>query len=495
MVSKFSVLKHKAIFLLSVGIFNFFQHSVVANNNNNLFIDEEFFKQANISKEQLQYDREIYPANYWESVARENISWFKPWTQLTQEDGLCNTKWFINGKLNLSYNCLDRHIKKGGGEKIAYIYYREDGHKEVWTYNQLLSEVNKIANLLISLNVKKGDIVAIYMPTMPESIATMLAVTRIGAAHTVIFGGTACDSIRSKVNDSEAKLIITAEGTFRGGNFINYVDQLPSVGAGNFLNDVIASGVIKCIKLKQIFRQAQDSMIIVNAHKVNNGEFPVSTLPDAKKDFIFIKEENPELVQAHLEHIFKQGLRRFGISNDQAMVLVPMNRGSVGTQKINYDLQQLLNPGNTEKQLSYAGTTYKESDRVMQIRNNYDKQVFNGDMGVIAEIDVGEKLIMVQYPDLMVEYEYSELSELVLAYAISIHKSQGSEYPAAIIPIFMQHFTLLQRNLIYTAITRAKKLCILIGQPKAIAMAIKNNKGLERTTFLQEYLTTDLQCR
>jgi exodeoxyribonuclease V alpha subunit len=277
--------------------------------------------------------------------------------------------------------------------------------------------------------------------------------------------------------------------------FIGDVDQLPSVGAGNVLNDLIASGKITSIRLKEIFRQAQNSLIIVNAHKINQGEFPVSSLPDSKKDFIFIKEDLPENVPAHLKEIFSRVLPRHGIKADDAMVLVPMNRGAVGTQKINYDLQAFLNPGTNGPQIMNAGTTYKVGDRVMQLRNNYDKNVFNGDIGTIKEVNTEDRMLKVNYDEREVEYDSAELDELVLAYAISIHKSQGSEYSAAIIPIFMQHFTLLQRNLIYTAITRAKKLAIFMGQPRAIAMAIKNNKGTVRTTFLQQYLTSDLQCR
>jgi len=172
-----------------------------------------------------------------------------------------------------------------------------------------------------------------------------------------------------------------------------------------------------------------------------------------------------------------------------------MHRGSVGTQKLNHDLQNILNPGEKQKQLSYMGCAYKIGDRVMQLRNNYDKHVFNGDMGTITDIDQEEHILFVRDLDRIIEYERSELNELVLAYAISIHKSQGSEYAAAIVLLFTQHFTLLQRNLIYTAITRAKKLCIFIGQSKAIAMGIKNNKSLTRITFLQEFLTTDLEAR
>lgn len=276
---------------------------------------------------------------------------------------------------------------------------------------------------------------------------------------------------------------------------IGDVDQLPSVGAGNFLNDIIASNTVTCVRLKQIFRQAQDSLIVVNAHKINNGEFPTTFLPDAKRDFFFIKEENPENLPTHLTRIFTTGLAKYHIPTDQAIVLTPMNRGVAGTQKLNYDMQQILNPIETPKQYAYHGQTFKINDRVMQIRNNYDKKVFNGDIGTVHDIDLEDRVLFVAFDQQIIDYDFTELDELVLAYAVTIHKSQGSEYAAVIIPIFMQHFMLLQRNLIYTGITRAKKLCIFIGQSKAIGMAIKNNKGVERITFLQEFLTTDLQAR
>lgn len=275
---------------------------------------------------------------------------------------------------------------------------------------------------------------------------------------------------------------------------IGDIDQLPAVGAGNFLNDLIQSGKTGCVKLKEIFRQAQNSLIIVNAHRINKGEFPVTFLPDSKKDFIFIKEENPENVTAHLTKLYSQTLKQNYISNDQAMVLVPMNRGTVGTIKLNHDLQKVLNNDSSKKHILHSGYTYRVNDRVMQIKNNYEKLVFNGDIGHIEEVDTEDRMLSIKYDERIIEYEFEELDEIMLAYAISIHKSQGSEFPAVIIPIFTQHFTLLQRNLIYTAITRAKKLCIFIGQTRAIAMAIKNNKSISRKTFLKEFLTTDLQA-
>lgn len=171
-----------------------------------------------------------------------------------------------------------------------------------------------------------------------------------------------------------------------------------------------------------------------------------------------------------------------------------MNRGLAGTQKINDDLQSLLNP-QPRQSIMRRGTLFKVGDRVMQIRNNYDKIIFNGDIGVIEEIFPEEQKIVVRFQELQLIYENFELDELVLAYAISVHKSQGSEYAAAIIPLFMQHFVLLQRNLLYTAITRAKRLCIVIGEPRAIAVAIKNDKSIKRITFLPQFLTTSLSSR
>lgn len=268
---------------------------------------------------------------------------------------------------------------------------------------------------------------------------------------------------------------------------IGDIDQLPAVGAGNFLNDVIASKTIPTIRLHTIFRQAQDSLIILNAHRVNEGSFPQSYAPHARRDFIFIKEDDPTTMQIHLRRLMFVELAKHKIAREQATVLVPMNKGTVGTHILNQQIQQMLNP-EAKPSITRHTTLFKQDDKVMQIRNNYDKNVFNGDVGVIHTIDQEEKNITVSYGERIVDYAYDELDELVLAYAVTVHKSQGSEYPAVIIPLFMQHFTLLQRNLLYTAITRAKKLCIIIGQPKAIGMALANNKGIQRITFLKNFL-------
>jgi exodeoxyribonuclease V alpha subunit len=276
--------------------------------------------------------------------------------------------------------------------------------------------------------------------------------------------------------------------------FIGDIDQLPSVGAGNFLNDLITSKKIPTTRLQYIFRQAQNSLITYNAHQINKGEFPAFKVPDTIQDYEFLKLDSPEQLDEQLKKIYHIKLKKYGIKTYNSIVLSPMNRGTAGTQHINHYLQTIINPnGGAETQR--MGTTFRVGDRVMQIKNNYDKKVFNGDIGSIDSIDLKEKQLKVNYFGTIVPYEFLELDELVLAYAISIHKSQGSEFDAVIIPLFTQHFTLLQRNLIYTALTRAKKFCIIVGQTRALAMAIKNNKGTTRTTFLSEYLTTDLECR
>jgi len=276
--------------------------------------------------------------------------------------------------------------------------------------------------------------------------------------------------------------------------FIGDIDQLPPVGAGNFLRDLIASGTVPVAKLSYIFRQAQNSLIAYNAHRINTGEMPVSKAECTFHDYFFMAEDDPANLPMHLKKIVHGYLPRFGIKPEDAIVLAPMNRGVAGTQKLNQDLQQLLN-GGEKPHVQRMFSTFKIGDPVIQLRNNYDKNVFNGDIGTIKIINEDDKALTITFPEKEVEYDFSELDELMLAYAISIHKSQGSEFPAIIVPLFMQHFTLLQRNLVYTALTRAKRVCFMIGQYKALAMAIKNTKGGERLTFFSQFLTTDLACR
>jgi exodeoxyribonuclease V alpha subunit len=277
--------------------------------------------------------------------------------------------------------------------------------------------------------------------------------------------------------------------------FIGDSDQLPSVGSGNVLADMLESKMISTVHLTHIFRQAHESLIVTNAHRINKGEF-FKTHDEANaqaKDFYFIKEDDPEKITEHIKTVFKKILPTKKINNDNTMILIPMNRGTVGTVAINQYMQKLLN-ANAGDAISYGVYVFRVGDAVMQIKNNYDKHVFNGDIGTIVSINKEDKTVQVQI-DSLITYEFSELDELVLAYAISIHKSQGSEYEAVIIPLVMQHYTLLQRKLLYTAVTRAKKLCILIGQPQAFWMAIKNHTVQQRITFLYNFLTSDLQAR
>jgi exodeoxyribonuclease V alpha subunit len=269
------------------------------------------------------------------------------------------------------------------------------------------------------------------------------------------------------------------------------VDQLPSVGPGNVLRDIIASGAVEVVRLTEIFRQALESSIVVNAHRVNHGEFPQTrSVPGKPQDFYFIPREDPEKV---LEIIKEMCLRRipraFGFDSlNDIQVMTPIHRGVVGVANLNRELQSLLNPEGEE--VVYGSRVFRLGDKVMQIKNNYEKEVFNGDIGKIVRIDREEQQVVVRFEDREVTYDWSELDELTLAYAISVHKSQGSEYPAVVVPILPQHYIMLQRNLLYTTITRAKKLLIIIGTKKAIAIAVKNNKVQERYTSLKERLRT-----
>lgn len=268
--------------------------------------------------------------------------------------------------------------------------------------------------------------------------------------------------------------------------FVGDIDQLPSVGAGNVLRDIIDSQRIPVVRLVRIFRQAQKSRIVMNAHTINQGRFP-DTSNGRDTDFFFMREDDPERAAETIVRLVKERLpRAYRESPDRIQVLTPMQRGVVGAANLNLLLQQALNPSGPS--LSRGGYTYRQGDRVMQQRNNYDKDVFNGDLGYIREVDTEERTLKVDFDGKWVEYDVTELDELTLAYATTIHKAQGSEYPIVVMPVLMTHFVMLQRNLIYTGITRAKKICVLLGAAKALAYAVRNVSVLKRNTRLKERL-------
>ncbi|MCF7885002.1 MAG: ATP-dependent RecD-like DNA helicase [Candidatus Marinimicrobia bacterium] len=261
------------------------------------------------------------------------------------------------------------------------------------------------------------------------------------------------------------------------------VDQLPSVGPGSVLRSLINSKQIPVIALQKIFRQAERSKIVTNAHKINKGYFP-DIKNRANSDFFFLEEDDPEEVQKLILELVKTRLPdkyNYDPIRD-IQVLTPMYRGETGASQLNELLQERLNPNRIE--LSRGGNKYKIGDKVMQLRNNYDKEIFNGDHGFITNIDEINQLVQIKFDDRIVDFDYPDLGELTLAYAISIHKSQGSEYPCVVMPITTQHYIMLQRNLLYTGITRAEELLIVIGSKKALAIATRNNKVNERYSSL-----------
>lgn len=264
------------------------------------------------------------------------------------------------------------------------------------------------------------------------------------------------------------------------------IDQLPSVGAGNVLRDIIDSDQFPVIRLTKIFRQAQSSRIIMNSHRINAGEFP--NLSNGRNtDFFYIEEEEPELAAKKIVELVKYRLPKYcHTAPSDIQVLSPMQRGVVGAANLNILLQEAINP--SDKCLYRAGRSFRQNDKVMQIRNNYDKEVFNGDIGIISSIDFENRRLTVIFDNRAVEYDVTELDELVQAYAITIHKSQGSEYPVVVMPVMMTHFVMLQRNLIYTGITRAKKMLVLVGTKKAISYAVKHVTVTKRNTKLRERL-------
>ncbi|MCB1057600.1 MAG: ATP-binding domain-containing protein, partial [Acidobacteria bacterium] len=268
------------------------------------------------------------------------------------------------------------------------------------------------------------------------------------------------------------------------------VDQLPSVGPGRVLSDLIGSGAIPVVRLTEIFRQAAESRIVINAHRVNHGEAPLLDGGEAgtRSDFFFFERDDPQEIEETLLHLITERIPRgFGLDPlEDVQVLSPMNRGQLGVVNLNQRLQEVLNPKG--KAIQRGLRELRLGDKVMQLRNNYDLDVFNGDLGRLVAIDEVEQVVKVRFDDRLVLYGTSDLDELVPAYACSIHKSQGSEYPCVVVPLHTQHYRMLQRNLLYTALTRAKQLAILVGQRRALQVAVRNQDTRRRYTRLAHRL-------
>lgn len=313
--------------------------------------------------------------------------------------------------------------------------------------------------------------------------------------------------IRNDDNPLDADLIIVDEASMIDTLLMNHllkavkegthlllvgdIDQLPSVGAGNVLRDIIASQKIPTVRLDKIYRQTADSYIIINAHRINQGQMPIFSRDT--HDFFFFKEPNPHRAAVLLIDIVGRRLpRSFNYDPEtQIQVLSPMHRGPVGVAALNEALQHTLNPQSKDKvEIKHSNRILREGDRVMQIRNNYETEVFNGDMGRILKINVAEQMAEVKFDNQVIEYEFYQLDQLTHAYAVSVHKSQGSEYPVIVLPLLTEHYMMLQRNLIYTAITRAKEMVVIVGDKRAIRRAVENARITERNSSLAERLET-----
>jgi len=267
------------------------------------------------------------------------------------------------------------------------------------------------------------------------------------------------------------------------------VDQLPSVGPGQILADLIGSGVIPVVRLTEVFRQAAQSRIIVSAHRINQGLMPDLGKPEEGSDFYFVQADEPETAVTRIVELVKTRIpRRFRLDSIRDIqVLCPMNRGGVGARSLNIALQAALNPAG-ERKVERFGWTFAPGDKVMQIENDYDKEVFNGDIGYIDDVDPDEGELTTSFDGRAITYGFGELDTLAPSYAATIHKSQGSEYPAVVIPVMTQHYAMLQRNLLYTGLTRGKRLVVLVGQKKAVAIAVRNLSGRRRWSKLREWL-------
>jgi len=266
-------------------------------------------------------------------------------------------------------------------------------------------------------------------------------------------------------------------------------DQLPSVGPGNVLGDIIRSDTVSVCRLDQVFRQAAQSAIVANAHRVNLGQMPHWPPPDRgvgeTSDFYFVEAQEPTRAVNLIVRLLRERIpKRFGLHPlDDVQVLTPMQRGELGARNLNRVLQKALNPG--EGGVDRFGWTYRRGDKVMQTVNNYDREVFNGDIGRVSSVDLEKCELMVRFPEQEVSYAFGDLDEITLSYAVTIHKSQGSEYPCVVVPLHTQHYIMLRRNLLYTALTRGRRLVVLVGKKEAVEIAVKRIDARTRITDLK----------
>jgi exodeoxyribonuclease V alpha subunit len=293
----------------------------------------------------------------------------------------------------------------------------------------------------------------------------------------------------SMIDVSLAAALLEALPTAARLVVVGDADQLPSVGPGAFLRDLIESGAVPTVRLNEIFRQASQSAIVIGAHRILEGIAPASgSADDPSADFFVIPRRDPERAKEVVcELVTRRIPRRFGFDPmTEVQVLSPMHRGPAGTITLNAELQAMLNPSGPT--IENRGQKLRTGDKVMQTKNDYERDVYNGDIGTIARVVPGERTIEVRFDDRVVEYRDADIDALVLAYATSIHKSQGSEYPAVVIPLLTTHFVMLSRNLVYTGVTRARRLCVLVADPRALELALAETRREERLTRLAERL-------
>jgi exodeoxyribonuclease V alpha subunit len=270
-------------------------------------------------------------------------------------------------------------------------------------------------------------------------------------------------------------------------------DQLPSVGPGQVLADIIHAAVAPTARLTEVFRQAARSRIVTNAHRLNQGQMPELSQAGEGSDFYFVEAEEPDAIAGKIAEIVCRRIpARFGLDPvREVQVLCPMNRGRAGARSLNLDLQAALNGDPGTPAVVRFGCSFRSGDKVMQIVNDYDKDVFNGDLGFVQAVDLAAQELMIDFDGRLVSYAFGELDEIVPAYAITIHKAQGSEYPAVVIPLSTQHYPMLRRNLVYTGITRGQRLVVLVGQRKALTIAVKDSRAERRWSKLQQWLRTE----